>query len=347
MVRKKVNLLAEGIAYKTITTLKTAEEVANALMQHGKLRNIIRNKNIIRNYIAAAIYVLATNSPVEVMDDQQKRNDDYPPVKCRSKVGDLCHLFILLSYRPSQVFRLFKEECIQEYLDSTFEMFINGKTEELNQLFIQLTDIMDGFLKDVTFTNYSKREYMLRTSVVSASQIIEPININAFEWSKLSLDKVISKCQNNINQLFIEKDENNELDIALLGERFKYLRLNMNLTQKMLGEKIGVSTIAVARIETGGPCSATTLFQYLKYFSGFINVDFLFDSKMWNLAMQDTELLVKKIHMNSVVNRKLELLKDNILKKIQVATDEINANLNEINKQVEIGMDSALSITGD
>ena len=144
MKKKQENVLANAIVYRTVGNLKAAEEIANTLLQNGKFRNILRNKNNIRNYMAASIYLLATHLPVEVQQDKEETpadgNMEYPPLKCRSRVGDLAHFLVMMTYLPSQIFTLFAEKPeICEYLSSEFTLYRNGRNEELNKLYEQLT----------------------------------------------------------------------------------------------------------------------------------------------------------------------------------------------------------------
>ena len=138
MTKKIEDALADIIAYKTIGNLKAAEEIANVLMGQGKFRNILANKNAVRNYVAASIYLLATHLPVEVQQDEQlPDNPRYPAVKYRSRVGDLAHLLVMLTYLPSQIYGLFGENPeIQQYLNHEYTLYRNGRNEELNHIYV-------------------------------------------------------------------------------------------------------------------------------------------------------------------------------------------------------------------
>lgn len=54
-----------------------------------------------------------------------------------------------------------------------------------------------------------------------------------------------------------------ELEVQL-GERLRDLRLNRNITQKMLAERAGISPRALRNLEAGAGCTVTTLISVLR-----------------------------------------------------------------------------------
>lgn len=352
MKKKQENVLANAIVYRTVGNLKAAEEIANTLLQNGKFRNILRNKNNIRNYMAASIYLLATHLPVEVQQDKEETpadgNMEYPPLKCRSRVGDLAHFLVMMTYLPSQIFTLFAEKPeICEYLSSEFTLYRNGRNEELNKLYEQLTETAHKIISEKKWTQYTQEEYVFRPPVTLVSQIMDPVPASVFSCKMMATNRIYNRFVTDINRLILEEQAPVTFTLEELGKRLKFLRLNSDLTQAQLADRIGVSDVAVSRIEGGDKkyYSAETLFLYIRYFSAIINIDIIFDDRMWKLAMQDRELLLKRVCTNSIVSRKLELLKESTLKKIEVTKENLMAELDGINRHLEMGMNSILAFT--
>ena len=353
MSKKQEDALANAIVYRTVGNLKTAEDVANAVMSQGKFRNILRNRNGVRNYMAAAVYLLATHLPVEVQPEQDAEfhaspDNEYPPVRYRSRVGDVAHLLVLLTYLPSQIFSLFEDKPeIQEYLSSDFELFRSGRNEELNGRYEQLSETVRKIISEKKWVQYIHDEYVFRPPHSTVSQIMDPVPASAFTYKGLSTNKIYNRFVTDINRLIFEKQGQVGFTLEELGRRLKFLRLNSDLTQTQLADRIGVSHVAVSRVESGecNTYSAETLFLYIRYFSAIINLDILFDERMWRLAMQDREMLLKRICTNSIVNRKLELLKQNMNKQLEVAQQNLMVEMDGIRNHLDMGMDSILAFT--
>ena len=207
MTKKIEDALAGVIAYKTVGNLKAAEEIANVLMTQGKFRNILSNKNAVRNYVAAGIYLLATHLPVEVQQDGPlPDNPRYPVVRYRSRVGDMAHLLVMLTYFPSQIFGLFSENPeIQAYLNQEYNLYRNGRNEELNHIYEQLTETAGKIFTDKKWVQYTQEEYVFRPPVAQVSQIMEPIPASVFNYKGLSTNRVYNKFVNDINRLLLER----------------------------------------------------------------------------------------------------------------------------------------------
>lgn len=353
MPKKQEDLLANAIAFRTIGNVKAAEEIANTILQMGRFRNILRNRNSVRNYMAASIYLLATHLPVEVQYDEKTNpevdgNSEYPPVKYRSRVGDMAHLLVFLTYLPSQVFTLFseKEELVQ-YLPQEFGLYRNGRNEELNKQYEQLLDVAHKIIGDKKWVKYIQDQYVFRPPATLVSQIMDPIPASMLSCKMMAVNRIYNRFVTDINRLILEGHAPATFTLEELGKRLKYLRLNSDLTQSQLGDRIGVSDVAVSRIESGDKkyYSAETLFLYIRYFAAIINIDILFDDRMWKLAMQDRELLLKRVCTSSIVNRKLELLKQSMQKKIELTKQNLLAELEGVNQHVELGMNSILAFT--
>lgn len=136
----------------------------------------------------------------------------------------------------------------------------------------------------------------------------------------------------------------NEMNLEQLGEKLKYIRSVLGLTQESLAEKIGVRQVNIARLENGGSTSASTLMAVLTYLSQHVSIDVLFDEKAWKLASMDRELLIKKTHINSIVEAKLTLMKSALLKKMEENKKMAEENDKQLKEYIERGMDSAISM---
>lgn len=353
MPKKQEDILANAIAFRTVGNIKAAEEIAGTLLQQGRFRNILRNRTGVRNYVAAAIYLLATHLPVEVQYDEKSNpevngNSDFPPVKYRSRVGDMAHLLVFLTYLPSQIFTLFADKPeLQDYLPQEFGLYRNGRYEELNKQYEQLLEIAMKIINEKKWAKYIQDEYVFRPPSTLVSQIMDPVPASLFNCRTMATNRIYNRFVTDINRLILEGQAPAHFTLEELGKRLKFLRLNSDLTQAQLAERIGVSDVAVSRIESGDKkyYSAEVLFLYIRYFAAIINIDILFDDRMWKLAMQDRELLLKRVCTNSIVNRKLELLKQSMQKKIELTKQNLLAELEGVNRHVERGMNSILAFT--
>lgn len=353
MPKKQEDILANAIAYRTVGNVKAAEEIANIILQQGRFRNVLRNRNAMRNYMAASIYLLATHLPVEVQQEEKENpagdeHGEYPPVKYRSRVGDLAHFIVFLTYLPSQIFSLFAEKPeLQEYLSQEFALYRNGRYEELNKLFEQLLEVSTKIINEKKWVKYIQDEYVFRPPATLVSQIMDSVPASVFSCRMMAVNRIYNRFVTDINRLILERQVPAHFTLEELGKRLKFLRLNSDLTQAQLAERIGVSDVAVSRIEGGDKkyYSAETLFLYIRYFAAIVNIDILFDDRMWKLAMQDRELLLKRVSTSSIVNRKLELLKQSMQKKIELTKQNLLAELDGVNHHVELGMNSVLTFT--
>lgn len=133
-------------------------------------------------------------------------------------------------------------------------------------------------------------------------------------------------------------------DMKTVGYRLKEIRLIYGLTQSQLAERIKVNQITIARMESGNGSSAV-LIGFLFYYAQFINIDIIFDDKMWNLVEQDKELLLKKVHLSSIVNEKYRVMKDNMIKELKKQRNQLDKTLQGLETYIESGLDSAISYT--
>ena len=100
-------------------------------------------------------------------------------------------------------------------------------------------------------------------------------------------------------------------------------------------------------MESGGPVSAGILLTFLLYYSNYFNIDIIFDKRMWEMAQYKHEVMYKKVHITSVLNRKLKIMKQLVTERMENLQSKVNAELGEVYKQVRMGMDSAISLTDE
>lgn len=65
------------------------------------------------------------------------------------------------------------------------------------------------------------------------------------------------------------------------------------------------------------------------------------------MAQYKHEVMYKKVHITSVLNRKLKIMKQLVTERMENLQTKVNAELGEVYKQVKMGMDSAISLTDE
>lgn len=132
-----------------------------------------------------------------------------------------------------------------------------------------------------------------------------------------------------------------------LGEKLKEIRRILGLTQTELAEKVGINQVSITRLESGGNVGVSILLDVLTFYSQYVSIDVLFDENAWNMASQDREMLLKKVHINSIIHAKLTLMKKHLLDTLHVQRDEQAAREQEFENYIRRGMDSAISMLDD
>lgn len=342
--------LVEVLGIKTIENIKCAEEVAEQFLQCGKCRNILRSRTATTKVVAAAIYSLSRYLPVKIKGEKDagKRKNKNMPINllCRSKVGDIPHLIVFLSTPIVQLFHfLERDKELAAYLKDVKPQLNEGYDDALKEMYTQLTATMKRMVIDNQLQFFSSVDYSFRVHVGLANPLMDEYPIEVFAYDTCTTYELLSRIQNDITQVLTEHHVTNTLSLEELGIRFRDARIRIGLTQKELAERIGINTLTVTRMEAGNSISAPILMQFLCYFSQFISIDVLFDRNMWSFAQQNPDFMIKKIHLTSVLNRKMVLMKKNILKQLSDLQTEMVGKVGESFRYCESNLNSAINLT--
>jgi len=350
IAKKDINKISEVFIYRTIDNFKDAEDIAKAVLQLSYNKNLLKQQYRLIQYIAASIWLLAHKAPVPI----EHYESNSLPVKYRSCLGDLVHLIVFLSYKPKVVLSFLQrnEKIVSQYS----ELF---KDEDI-AVFTALAANMNRLIIEDSLLYFRGDEFTLRVSKWAVTPIAKPVHYSSYDMKNLSSKGMLIRCTCNIRTYFVEENPNlEEITLETLGARFRSLRHNINMTQKAFAEQIGITKLAYLRMESGHKISAEVLMKCLVYYSRIINLDVLFDKRIWELSQLDQELLFKKVHMSSVVHRKHQLLKESMTECIDDIRSEmaetikediqkiIEEKMNMLHFRFETGINSILALTGE
>ena len=350
ITKKDLGKLAEVFLYKTVDNFRTAEDMAKSVMQLSYNKNLLKNQYRLTQYIAAAIWLLAHKAPVPIVPYESGN----VPVKYRSSLGDLVHLIVFLSYKPKAVIGFLK---MNDRIEANYpELFDEFGLDD----FVPLAANMNRMIVDDSLLSFRGDEFSFRLSKWAVSPIAKPVPYSTYDMKNLSSKGMLIRCTCDIRASFVDnKTGQEEITLETLGARFRSLRNKINMTQKAFAEQIGISKLAYLRMETGHKISAEVLMKCLVYYSRIINLDVLFDKRIWELSQMDQDLLFKKVHMSSVVHRKHQLLKESISGNMDEVRSElideiqsqikkvIDEKMNVLHFQFETGMKSILALTDE
>ena len=350
--KKDTTRLAEAFTFHTVDNFQVAENLAKHIMQLSYNKNLLKHQHRITQYIGAAIWLLAHKAPVPVAEYENTT----VPVRYRSSVGDLAHLIVLLSYKPKVVLSFMeRNERIRTSCPDIFD-------EDCIDDFVPLAANMNRMIVEENLLLFRTDEFSLRVSRWAVTPIAKPVSFSTFDMRSMSAKSMLIRINCDIRSYLVDdKVLGDELSLETLGERFRALRYHMNLTQKAFAEQIGISTLAYQRMEYGHKMSAESLMKCLNYYARIINIDVLFDKRIWQLAQLDQDLLFKKVHIGSVIHRKHQLLKESMGTTHEEVRDGltqallegiredvrkvVEEKLNLLEFQFETGMNSVLALT--
>lgn len=110
-------------------------------------------------------------------------------------------------------------------------------------------------------------------------------------------------------------DKTEQISIAELGARFAQIRKKMKLTQKDVGDELGLPQKKVSAIENGINVLSSIFMPMFIFYTQFVSADALLDK---NFDVEDPKLFSKDYLANSVAKAMVQMLKD----EIQHAMDE-------------------------
>lgn len=96
--------------------------------------------------------------------------------------------------------------------------------------------------------------------------------------------------------------------VIQLGERLRAIRTDLGMTQNALAKELGIPQTMVSKVERGDAVLSTTLMMVLCYYSGKINLNYLFDDN-FDITNKDA---IYNIHysLNTIVKAKLTMMQD-------------------------------------
>lgn len=105
-----------------------------------------------------------------------------------------------------------------------------------------------------------------------------------------------------------------KLDMKELGRRFKLIRQHLGLTQTEVANQLGTSQLMIYRTEKGESILSPLLLSTILFYSKSVSLEALFSK---NFDIEDERVFDKNYALNSIVKAKLDVLRDDILTKLQ------------------------------
>lgn len=110
------------------------------------------------------------------------------------------------------------------------------------------------------------------------------------------------------------EESDKKLDMKELGRRFKQIRQHLGLTQTEVANQLGTSQLMIYRTEKGESILSPLLLSTILFYSKSVSLEALFSK---NFDIEDERVFDKNYALNSIVKAKLDVLRDDILTKLQ------------------------------
>ena len=110
------------------------------------------------------------------------------------------------------------------------------------------------------------------------------------------------------------EESGKKLDMKELGRRFKQIRQHLGLTQTEVANQLGTSQLMIYRTEKGESILSPLLLSTILFYSKSVSLEALFSE---NYDIEDERVFDKNYALNSIVKAKLDVLRDDILTKLQ------------------------------
>lgn len=110
------------------------------------------------------------------------------------------------------------------------------------------------------------------------------------------------------------EESGKKLDMKELGRRFKQIRQHLGLTQTEVANQLGTSQLMIYRTEKGESILSPLLLSTILFYSKSVSLEALFSK---NFDIEDEKVFDKNYALNSIVKAKLDVLRDDILTKLQ------------------------------
>lgn len=122
-------------------------------------------------------------------------------------------------------------------------------------------------------------------------------------------------------------DKYQKISIAELGARFAAIRKKMKLTQKDVGDELGLSQKKVSTIENGVNVLSSIFMPMFIYYTQYVSADSLLDK---DFNVEDPKYFSKDYGENSVAKAMVQLLKDELRHELDEKKDELTRRLTSI-----------------
>ena len=110
------------------------------------------------------------------------------------------------------------------------------------------------------------------------------------------------------------EESGKKLDMKELGRRFKQIRQHLGLTQTEVANQLGTSQLMIYRTEKGESILSPLLLSTILFYSKSVSLEALFSE---NFDIEDERVFDKNYALNSIVKAKLDVLRDDLLTKLQ------------------------------
>ena len=120
------------------------------------------------------------------------------------------------------------------------------------------------------------------------------------------------------------EESGKKLDMKELGRRFKQIRQHLGLTQTEEANQLGTSQLMIYRTEKGESILSPLLLSTILFYSKSVSLEALFSK---NFDIEDERVFDKNYALNSIVKAKLDVLRDDILTKLQGIEEDIKNEL--------------------
>lgn len=326
--------------------LPICNKVAALFMETGKNRNILLHRKVVTDYVACALYRLASGYPVRITSpEEQVRSSGNPPIICRTKAGDMVHLIVLLSESPMRVLRyLFMDENIVRTMPDLHARFMAADEAYISSVLSPVCVSANRLMVGNRLEPWLKDSFTFRIAPDKATDS-DTLPLSVFSLQGRPAPEAVMRCQADLSLLVDDGADDTLPTLAKLGTRLRILREHMGLTQKQLSEQLGLNSLRCYALENGGAVSAGVLFTFLLHYSRTVNIDVLFSDRLWAMAQFDHELLLKKVHLSSVVNQSLKCLDGQIIRRLTETRMSLLSTLDDLCESVSKDMGTILRLT--
>lgn len=122
-------------------------------------------------------------------------------------------------------------------------------------------------------------------------------------------------------------DKTEQISIAELGARFAQIRKKMKLTQKDVGDELGLPQKKVSSIENGVNVLSSIFMPMFIFYTQFVSADALLDK---NFDVEDPKYFTKDYAANSVAKAMVQMLKEELQHELDDKKNDLTRRLTSI-----------------